>query len=204
MDDAGLAQLQEHLELGLALDQRQMAQILTVELQQVERPQADVAALVARQPVEVDAPGAGLDELAVQHERLRRQLGNTGRDGREAPGHVVAVPAVKGDLGPNFDSLATPAVELGLMQPLLACRRLADFAGNAGIDEWKGRGHGTDIAQAQRASIDARRLHAYRMLIHGRGAAVCEKRISAGALIDRRLAKPERATCCSPLLGVGA
>jgi hypothetical protein len=90
------------------------------------------------------------------------------------------------------------------VQPLLAFRRLADFAGNAGINEWQGRRHGCNIGSTQRTSngqqpsmtiVDRPLTECYDADGERPG---CDKRISAGKLTDAsrcqrgQLAAPHR------------
>jgi hypothetical protein len=142
-DDADTpAREQPHQPL-LAVDQGQAAEVLAVELQEVE----DVEHRVADGPVAVDgvedrhAIGAADDRLAVQGERP--QLGSRGRDRRIAAGPIVAAS------GEQPDGVAVPAdlqpisVVLDLVDPIGAGRRL----GNAG-----GKLRGRRLSE----SIDAR------------------------------------------------
>ena len=69
-DTGDLIQAEEHVELGEALFQRKAPQILAVQGQHIEGHKADVAGLLAEQAVKVHAPSVGLDELAIQRDRL--------------------------------------------------------------------------------------------------------------------------------------
>jgi hypothetical protein len=63
----------------------------------------------------------------------------------------MTVWAEEGHLWTDLHRLAAPSVEFGLMNPLLALRRLADFSRDARFDEWQGRRHGTTYKAEQPA-----------------------------------------------------
>ena len=110
----------------LALDQRQVAQVRTVVLQQVKRIQHCLRASVsAPQRMEVrPAVVSGDHDFAVDQERVCLKAGGGFDNGREAVGPVVAVP------GEAADAQAIPAhhqpiaVVLDFVNPQRAGRRL--------------------------------------------------------------------------------
>lgn len=87
----------EPLEPPLALDQRQVAQIIAVALDQVEGVQHRLMGpALASQRVKIRCPVfTGNNRFAVDKKRLRLEPGGSINDGREAVGPVVPLVRVK-------------------------------------------------------------------------------------------------------------
>ena len=111
-DGAPLGPAEQSGEPPLALDQRQIAQVVAVMLDQVEGVQHRLMAPAsAPQRMEVRRPVVTGDHgLAVEQERLRLEAGGGVNDGGEAVGPVKAV------AGEAADARAIPAYH----QPLIS------------------------------------------------------------------------------------
>jgi hypothetical protein len=110
----------EACQLGLAPGERQRAQVLAVELQKIERPDAQVPFLNSAevQSAEVRQSGFGAGgELTINDARAHGEQENQAGDGGEPLRKVVAVPRIDARAALMLVELDAPAVELHFVYP---------------------------------------------------------------------------------------
>ena len=127
------------LQMRLALDQRQLPQIVAVEIEQIEGDHHDLGRLALQlvlQHREVGgAVGGGHDDLAVDDRRAGADVPSIVGDLLEALGPVVAAPGEDLDRLVGEMDLDPVAVELDLVDPAVAGRHLLDRCRQRGFDE---------------------------------------------------------------------
>jgi len=79
------------------------------------------------------AVGADTDQLGVEHRRLGRKVGQHGGHARQPKFDAAA--RKKPHHGSVLDGDASEAVEFGLMDPVVACRRDLGERRDLGVDE---------------------------------------------------------------------
>ena len=120
----------ELLQVRLALDQRQLPQIVTVEVKQVERDQHDLGRLALQLVLQDREVGGAVrgrhDDLAIDDRGTGADVPGIVGDLLEAFGPVVAAPGEDLDGLVGEVDLDPIAVELDLVKP--AVRRIGTFS----------------------------------------------------------------------------
>ena len=89
----------------------------------------------ASQAIEVDAAFTDHQQLAIEHARPARQLLYRLGDALVPVRQVASIAAVERDILAALHRLQPPAIELGFMQPSIACGQALHRSGAAGLDE---------------------------------------------------------------------
>jgi hypothetical protein len=136
----------------LALDQRQLPEIMAVQVKQVEGDHHDLGRLALQLILQnrkvSGAVGGRDDDLALEDRRAGTDVPGVGGDFLETVRPVVAVAGEDLDLGVSEMHLNVIAIELDLVDPTIAARCLADRRGQRGRNE----------AREQRLRADRRGL----------------------------------------------
>src|SRR6516162_8650612 len=129
-------------ERRLTHSKRVTPQVVTVQLDQVEGVEEDARVMLAIADAvkTCDPVLAARNRLAVDDAGTRAQLSQRLHDQREAPGQVVARPAIEPHARAALTRDQPEAIVLDLMHPVLAARRLRGGAGKARRDETSRQG----------------------------------------------------------------
>jgi len=130
----------------LAVDQVALLVIAAIQLKKIEAPGAQIARGAFHERFEVRLAVAVTDNnLGIDDGRARRQAQEAIADGGKPARVVVAVATEDHHLIAMLVQLGTPAVELDLVQPAMAGRRLLLQDRGGRDDEWATLQHPADV-----------------------------------------------------------
>ena len=126
-------------QVRLALDQRQLSQIIAVEVKQIEGDQHDLSRLALQLVLQNGEIGGAVfgrnDDLAIDDRRTGADVPRVVSDLSEAFGPVVAAPGEDLDRLVHEMDLHAVTVKLDLVKPAFAARHLFDRCRQCGFDE---------------------------------------------------------------------